>query len=134
APGGHATPEALRLAGHLGDILPRMLKEEVEPVERVPQRGHQGPRLVRLRHTLSLLSCAGLPAVLACRRSTSACHRTAVVTQGVPQIPHVTATSAPLLDGVGLYAWPRGCRQQGLGGTAGSSPPHAAHTPIPPPH
>jgi hypothetical protein len=53
-----------------------MLKGDIELGQRVPQRGHQNPRLVHLRHTLSLLSCADRPVVLACRRSTSACHAT----------------------------------------------------------
>src|SRR5438128_1068303 len=52
----HAFPDALRLAGDRVDTLPRALEGKFELVQRVPQRGQQVPRLVRLRHTLSLLA------------------------------------------------------------------------------
>src|SRR4029453_18116495 len=43
--------EALGLASDLGDPLPRALEGVFELLQRVPQRGQQVPRLVRLIHT-----------------------------------------------------------------------------------
>src|SRR6267378_5171363 len=63
AQGGHAVPDALRLAGDLVDAIPRAPEGAFELVQRVPQRGHQVTRLVRLCHTLSLLCWSALPAV-----------------------------------------------------------------------
>src|SRR5207244_12425186 len=45
--------EAVCLAGDLVDTLAREPEGACELVQRVPQRGHQVPRLVRLRHTLA---------------------------------------------------------------------------------
>src|SRR5712671_5638632 len=67
AQGGHAVPDALRLAGDLVDAPPRASEGAFELVERVPQRGYQVARLVRLSHTRSLLCWSNLPAVLALR-------------------------------------------------------------------
>src|SRR6267378_7553327 len=64
AQGGHAVPDARRLARDLIDAPPRASEGAFELVQRVPQRGHQVARLVRLRHMLSLLCWSALPAVL----------------------------------------------------------------------
>src|SRR5262249_32081121 len=60
-------PEAVGLAGDRVDPLPCAPESDFELVQRIPQRGQQSPGRVGLRHTLSPLSSAGIPACSAGR-------------------------------------------------------------------
>src|SRR5262249_6847601 len=101
--------EAFGLAGDLVDPFPRAPKGNFELLQRVSQHGHEVPPLVRLCHTLSLLSCSAVGRTTFCAMWASSSPTDGLCCSSTLSMRHASPPSPP----------PRRCT--GVGASLGAS-------------